>query len=332
VEYGEELQTVFDLSLDAAIAMGGLQVERLILREFASLPKAILLEYLREKRGANMNAYFASRFNFAPGSHKEIWAALAPFLLFGALSALLDYFNVSKFVPLWLDIGFVIILWSFGLGLILIGFAKRFPRWFMPYIGIPMPFISILLFNQFMEKWEVVLWYRLPWLLSEFLQQGLLWIGMFFLVILLLLSTKFIPKSRAFHQRLREDWTLLAFLLYGTVPLALVITLNEYKNEELYMFLALLSLAAGVWFYLRSEKPWNRFLYLLGGTGLSIIVVAVAKVLLVESSFPYVGGHVWQIEFMSTIIMGVWLVMIMLIAPVLNLLPRYSDPSAKNAP
>jgi hypothetical protein len=320
-EYGRELQEVFGLSLEEAATRRGLEVERLVLRELVSLPKAAILEHLREMRKSRMTEKSASRFDFLPGTRSEIWAALAPFLLFGALPTLLGYFRVSDLVPLWLDIVFVIILWSFGLSLILIGYVKRFPRWFMPYIGLPMPIISLLLFLSLMEKLGGVWWYRLPWFLSAFIQQGLLWMGSIFLLILLLVASRLIPKSRSFHQRLRDDWTLLSFIIYGTLPLVLFIILNEYKNEEPFMFLALLILAVGGWLYLQSGVPWNKFLYLQGGVALSLLTVAVGKAILAESSFP-VGADTWQIEFMDTIITWLWLAMIMLIPLALNLLPR----------
>lgn len=328
-EYGEELQAVFLLSLEDSMKIGNLEVFRVIFLELIGLPHAILHEHLRERRRSKMTEKFASRLDFAPSSRKEILAALAPFLLFGALPTLLGYFRVADFVPLWLDIGFGIILWLFGLSLILVGFAKRFPRWFMPYIGAPMPFFSLLLFIQVMEKWQSVWWYRLPWFFSAFIQEGLLWMGLALIVVLLLVGARLVPKSRPFHQRLREDWTLLSFILYGATPLALVFTLNEYKNEEPYMFLALLILAAGGWLYLRNDGPWNRFFCLQGGLWLSMFVAAIGKAVLVESSFPGVVDDSWQIEFMSTIITGMWLALFMLSSSLLNWLPRTDDSTRK---
>jgi hypothetical protein len=321
-EYAEELQAVFRLSLRDALRSGKMEVLRAAFLELISLPRAILTEHLRERRRSKMTKKFSSRLDFAAGSRNEVLAALAPFLLFGALPTLLGYFRVANFVPLWLDIGFGIVLWLFGLSLILIGFVKRFPRWFMPYIGVPMPFFSLLLFNLLMEKWQGVWWYRLPWFLSVLIQEGLLWMGFVLIVVLLLVAARLIPKSQPFYQRLREDWTLLSFILYGATPLALVFTLNEYKNEEPYMFLALLSLAAGGWLYLRSDEPWNRFFCLQGGMWLSMLVAAVGKAVLVESSFPGVLDDSWQIEFMSTIITGLWLALFMLSSSMLNWSPR----------
>ena len=322
-EYREELQTVYDLSIEDAATKGGFELARVVLRELASLPMAIFLEHLRQSRISKMTGNFASRFDFVPGTRREIFAALAPFLLFGALPTLLGYLRVSEFVPLWLDILFVLVLWSFGLGLIVIGFIKRFPRWFMPYIGVPLPFFSVLLFSSgLFDKLWGVWWFRLPGFLSEFLQQGLLWLGQFFLIILLLVATRLLPKSRPFHQRLLKDWTLFAFIVYGTAPLGLVITLNEYKNEELFMFAALLFLAAGAWLYLRNHEPVKQFLALYAGLALSMLCAAMGKAVLVGSSFPSTLDSAWRGEFMSTLVTWLWLAMFMLIAPALNLLPK----------
>lgn len=322
-EYGDELQDVFRLSLDDARQLGNWETARVLVQEFSSLPRAALLEHLRERRRAKMIETSGSFFDFAPGTRRELLAALAPFLLFGALPTLLGYFRVSELVPLWLDILFVIVLWSFGLVLLVIGFLQHFPRWFMPYIGVPWPFFSVLLFiSPLMSRLWGVWWFSLPGLLSEFLQQGLLWLGQFVLLMLLLVATWLFPKSRPFHQRLRKDWTLLAFIVYGTAPLSLVITFNEYKNEEPFMFLALLFLAAGGRWYLRNHEPGKRFLSLYVGLALSMLTAAVGKAVLVESSFPNLTAQVSKGEFMSTLVTWLWLAMFMMIAPALTLLPK----------
>jgi hypothetical protein len=331
-EFGSELQIVFDLSLDESAALGEWEVEKLILREAVSLPGAILHEHLRERRKAKMKQTFASRFDFAPGTRSETWAALAPFLFFGALQTLLGYFYVADFVPMWLVNLYGILFWSLGLGLFVLGFLKRFPRWFMPYLGAPMPFISLLLFNIVIEKLQGVWWYKLPFLLSAFMQEGLLWMGLIFMLVLLLLVARLVPIFRPFNQRLREDWTLISFLVYGGAPLALVFTFGDYKNEEPFMFLALLILAAGGWFYLRNEEHLKRFYCLQGGLWFSMLVVAVGKALLAKSSFPGMLDNGWQIEFMSTIITGMWLAMIMTIPLALQTLarPQKASPALQN--
>jgi MFS family permease len=315
-EFGEELQTVFNLSLDDAT--GRFQVIMVFVRELAGLPKAIIYEHLRERRRSKMTGKFASRFDFAPGSWTESFAALAPFLL-GMVMIILGYIGNFINFPLWFQVVLVILLWSLVLGLFLLGSVKGVPRWFMPYLGLPLPLIGLLLFNGLMEKLGGVWWYRLPWFLADFLQQGLFLTGLVLLVVLLLFVTKLIPNSKSFYERLRDDWTLLSFIIYGTMPLMLVFTYGDYKNEEPFMFLSLVSLAAGGCLYLRSYEPLKRFLYLYGGVALSMMVAAVGKAVLRDSSFPMAVSGSWQTEFMSTLITWLWLALIMLIPALFKL-------------
>jgi hypothetical protein len=49
-----------------------------------------------------MTEKFSSRLDFAPGSRTEVLAALAPFLLFGALPTLLGYFRVAANEQRWI--------------------------------------------------------------------------------------------------------------------------------------------------------------------------------------------------------------------------------------
>ena len=79
-EYGDELMTVFNLSLGEAMKIGRVNVAGVLLRELTGLPKAILYEHLRERR-AKMTGTFASRFDFPRGSRMEPWAVLLPFVL-----------------------------------------------------------------------------------------------------------------------------------------------------------------------------------------------------------------------------------------------------------
>jgi len=66
-EYGDELQAVFDLSLEDAMKIGKLEVARVFLRELVGLPKAILHEHLR-KPGYGLVAQATS---FLKGTHIE---------------------------------------------------------------------------------------------------------------------------------------------------------------------------------------------------------------------------------------------------------------------
>jgi hypothetical protein len=327
-EYGRELQAVFDLSLNEAAATGRFEIVKLALRELVSIPKAIILEHLQERQRSRMTGKFASRFDFAQGSRGESFAALAPFLLFGAVPVLLSYLDTRGFLPQWFAITFVIVFWSLGLGLLLIGFKHRVPRWFLPYLGLPLPFISLLAFTTLVDpEWRGFPFLaEAPWFVKQFVHQGFLWSGLFVSVLLALLLIRFIPRLRTFHQRLKDDWTLLCFLLYGAAPLVIVFSFDEFKNEEPFLFLSFLMLAFGSWFYLRNKIPWKRFLSLLGGLTLAMSVAVIGQTLLYESSFPFTSFPRWTTT-LSTVIMWIWMVLFMFFSAALKLLPRSDTPA-----
>jgi len=324
-EYGEELHTVFNMSLNDAI--GRVEEIKIFLRDLMGLPRAILYEHLRERRKTKMTGKFSSRFDFEPGSRNETLAALAPFLLLGALPVLFGYFRVRGGIPNWLEIVFTLFMWVSVLSLFIIGFVKRAPRWFMPYLGLPLPLLSVyVIFN--LISGSIFGWmpatdlYRTSWLLGQLVFQGLLWVGLIFLIIMLLLVTGLISRLRPFYDRLRADWTILCFILYGTTPFALVLTFDDYQNEEPYMFLAFLILAIGGWLYLHSTAAWRKFLSLFGGLALSMFTAAIGKAILYAGPWPRPKSFTWQTEMLSTIIMWVWLALIMLLPLAINLLPQ----------
>ena len=323
-EYGDELRSVFNLSVDEALERGIFEVAGVILRELSGLPQAIIHEHLRERRRLEMNKTFASRFDFVPGSRNEALVALAPFL-FGMVMVFLGYIGRYLTVSLWAQVAFVILFWSTVLGLFLLGSAKGLPRWFMPYLGLPLPIASLLLFNILVEM-RGAWWNRLPGLLSDFTLGGLLWMGLILPPLLLLVISSLVPRLRPFHQRLRDDWTLLSFLLYGAVPLALWITFDGYVNEEPFAILSLFMLALGGWFYLRSDEPLKRFASLQVGLALSLLTATVGKAVLFIGSWFQVFNSTWKDELVSTVMTWIWLALIMLLPLALNLLPRPNNP------
>jgi hypothetical protein len=322
-EYGDELQAVFDLSLDDAVKAGNLQVARVASRELLSLPKAIIHEHLRERRKQKMTGKSASRFDFEPGSRNETFAALAPFLLFGAVPVVLSYLNRLGFIPLWFAIAFTLVFWLSGLSLLVIGIKNGAPRWFMPYLGLPLPIISLLAFSTLINPE----WRGFPfldessWFVRQFVHQGMLWTGLFLSILLIFLLTRFIPRLRSFHQRLRADWTLLCFLLYGAAPLVIVFSFEEFKQEEPYLLVSFLALALGAWFYLRNTTSWKKFWSLLGGLTIAMSIAVAGQTFLYESSFPFTSFPRWTTT-LSTVIMWIWMVLFMFISAALNLWPR----------
>lgn len=323
-EYGDELQAVFNLSLDAAMKIGGLRVASVVLHELIDLPLAIINEHLRERRRKRMTGKFAARFDFAPGSKNEFLAVLASFVIPMAvilfIRTLINYFGVVPAETLWLNILFAIFFFGSFLGMFAAGLGAGVPRWFLPYFGFILALISIYAYGGLIDPtWPG---FDVPSLLGSIIMEGIFWSGFILFTVILIVGSAWIPRFHPFYRRLRDDWTLLAFIVYGTVPFAVILAFDEYQNEGLYVLTASVMLALGGWSYLRHESPWKRFWSLFIGSAFSMLTVAVGKAVLNDRFFLHGQGYAWKSEFLYTLITWLWLALIMLITFGINLLPQ----------
>lgn len=321
-EYGEELQSVFDLSVDEAATEGGFELEGLILRELISLPKAVFLEHLREWRNEKVIRDFGSYFNFASGSWKEYLTALLPFFLAGGLMPVLNYLGRAGMTTN--AVRTVIMLALFGLFLVLlvVGVKVGMPRWSLPYLGFLMAILSLYLFSVVFGTPIYFLFsnFRGELLIMDILWDGIYWYGLLTAIVVLIVTSRKIPA----FQRFRSDWTQLCFILYGGVPFALLITFDAYAGDEPYVFASFLVLAVGAWFYLRSQGEWKRFGSLFVALTLAISIAAAGKAILIPGQdwpFPIDRGLVVS-EVKHTIIMWGWFAAGMLLPVAARFLPR----------
>ena len=323
-EYGDELQVVFELSLDDAMQAGKFAVVLFVLRELISLPQAIIYEHLRERRKAKMIGKFSSRFDFVPGSRWEFLTALYPFILVGFIEPLMIVLMVSNLLTpqsvLVNGIGIFIVA-SLGI-LLLIGFVTGLPRWSLPYLGFALTIFSVSCFSALMDFRPLHLYDRLS-PLGDIVVEGGWWFGLLVAMILLMAVTRTLPA----FQRFRNDWTLLSFIPYGGVPFALMITFDEYTGDEPFMFFAFLVLALGTWLYLHNKHEWKRFGALFGAMTLAMFIAAAGKVILFPAQdwLIFVDPASWKTEAMYTINTWIWLALIMLLTSVPNLLSRSKD-------
>jgi hypothetical protein len=334
-EYGDELQAVFDLSLDAARNQGIWVVLRLILRELIELPGALIYEHLRYMRRANMIDKLSSYFDFTYGSWKEFFIALFPFFLVCFAMPLLNYLVRLGFLPLTNKVGPGVLLALLGLFVILLilGLIKGLPRWALPYLGFVCSLLSVYVFSILIMGPVFLVFPRIfdgLYFLGDFLFDGALWIGLLLIVISMGLLNRQVP---AFHQ-FGKDWTLLSFVVYGALPWALLLTYDEYVGDEPYTVLAFLVLAGGAWFYLRSSGQWKRFGALFGALILVLLITAVSKAILMPSqTWPFeIDSGLLISEIKHTIIMWMWLALTMLVPSLISLFPRDRKPTAMAPP
>jgi hypothetical protein len=322
-EYGQELQSVFDLSVEEASIRGGFEVERLILRELVSLPEAVFLEHLRERRRAVMNKSFDSYFDFASGSWKEFLTALLPFFLAGALMPLLNILGRAGMTTN--AVSTVILLGLFGLFLVLlaVGVKVGMPRWSLPYFGFLMAILSTYLFSAIFGTPLYFLFGNLrdrSLLFIDILWDGIFWYGLLTAIVVLIVMSRIVPA----FQRFRNDWTQLCFILYGGVPFALLLTFDDYASEEPYTFASFLALAVGAWFYLHRQGEWKRFGSLFVALTLAMFIAVVGKAIVIPGQdWPFTIDQSTVIaEVKHTIFMWGWFAAGMLLPVAARFLPQ----------
>jgi hypothetical protein len=271
-----------------------------------------------------------ARFDFPPGSTRESLAALTPLLSFlviaGILSTLYTAFDKR---PGWILTAFVYFSIALFFILLCVGLVKRIPRWTMPYMGLLLAIFSYSKFAQFIYAYYGrYAWHQNIWIWDELVSQISLWSGLTLTVFLLVMACAIFP---AFHK-LRRDWTLLSFLVYGAAPLAILLTYDEYRKAESSQMLIFFLLALGVWFYLHTSGKWKRFLVLFTALTVSLWVGTVSRGLLVPyQTWAYGYKLDWGNQLMGPIPMWICLTFAMLLPSVISLFPRVRKPAAMDA-
>lgn len=266
------------------------------------------------------NAYF----DFAYGSRREFFTVMVPFLMVGLILPLMNLLMRSGLLiprsPFVNGIGIVLVA-VLGI-LFLIGLVTGLPRWAMPYIGFASAVLGVMATPDILRlsQREFPLLYQKFRLVGDCFYANAWCLGLLVVVILFMV----LGGSVSVFRRFRDDWTLLCFIPYGAIPMALMVTFEEYKNDEPFMLLAVAVLAAGIWFYLRGRDERKRFGMLFGGLTLAMFIAAAGKaVLLPMQDWPIVmSPDSWKSEAMGTVNTWIMLALIMLVPVVLNLLPR----------
>jgi len=314
------MQSVFGLTADAADRRGLLSLLRLCLRELRDLPGAIAREYRRARRNRIMSrkSFLIPEF----GSWRESLFALAPFLLLGVLPPLLSIVNMP-YVHTRVAGSFALGLLGLLLCLGIAGVIKSLPRWALPYLGLVLSILSVYVFGRALSGlYYVFVSQGDPWFARQVVYQGQCWVGMLVAAVVIVVAAAALSFLRPFYRRIRDDWTLLSFGLYGGALFALFITLDDYAGEEIYRLTSVLLLASGGWGYLRARRSWQRALILFVAFTLAMAVAAGGKAILYSSpDWPGPRYFTPQSEAMSTVIMWAWLAIAIFAPIVLNLLP-----------
>lgn len=218
-----------------------------------------------------------------PGGPIRGWKVGAVFLPF--LLPIL-YPNGVFMPPVTPATAFMCLLSAIGLPFIILlvvvwwtGLRRGFPLWALPALGMLFFIFSAML--QVSAQLMVLITYSLPVFGRVGWPDGLvqkLWlmilVQMVFLEFMVAAVVGLLRIASAFLRRVRQEWTLLSFFLYGLAILP-ALGNDEFRGIEGYQTAGLLILAAGAGLYLVVPRRWQRVLALLCPVILSPAVISL---------------------------------------------------------
>lgn len=324
-EFGDEMLAVFTATQEEAGYDKASGSTTLLFREMRDWPLSVWRAYMEEMGSARM------KLDVHTDNHRPTtWEMLFALLLF----CIPIIANLLNGVP---ELAGILFLGTVGIALVF-GLIKGFPRWSVPYLGFVISALTFLtVFMALFSKsyyWRIYIlgpqytWSMITRIFNQALQSSLSWFLTLVGALLVILLLMIWPRTRTLSQRIREDWTLLSFLLYGGVVFSILLAYDEYRYNEPWAIASWACLAAGAWVYMRLKTPGQRILALLAGVTLVYWITVVGKLLITPLQDWPVSPE--KLALYST--QGFWstlfewvLVLFFLLAPaLLTLLPRRS--------
>jgi hypothetical protein len=291
-EFADEMQDVFTQAADDAANQSLFAVGELFLNELRGLPAAVLTVRQSAWRKMQVAAALPAQITQIELSWKEVLVTMAVLLL-PAVVILANQHSIASASggegPANLPAGLLFLLIMLVVG-ILRGFSLRS----RPYSGAVITIAAYLFLFQWVadlvspsliSNFSAPPWDHSTYLLLKIVSTGMFWMVLFCLTLLVVALLAVFNRFQHVCWRLKNDWSLLSFILHGEMVFALLLLFENHRTEWPYIFTSLLCLAAGAWLYLRGVQSWHRSLALLGGLLLAVCVTTTGA---------YSGGPVSQ--------------------------------------
>jgi len=336
--FGDEMQTVFSSTMEKAKESDVLKLLAFLGREIRDWPGAVWREHQRSRKGYDVNQ---NNLAWRPLNTKELLAGLALFVL-PIISPILKL--IFGYKPIINNVGYIFTLTILIIGLfvIILSIKNGFPRWSIPYLGVSI--ITIIMLQAVYPIWELfyqdvqeLVHYGTKTLAARIqysvLLNGFFWLVPFVALVLLILLLMAWPRTRVLAQRIRQDWTLFSFMIYGGVVFQLELVFDEYAYDELWKITCRVCLLLGAWIYFKNADHRKRILALLAGVTLTYWIATVGKwiVLPLQRWGAFYSYDHWtyrRFELGSTLATWGWVMFFMLLPALLTriLQPKQLDP------
>jgi len=271
-EFADEMQAVFTEAVDEAVRRDLLALGEVCLNELRDLPASLLSAHAQARRSLRAAAARLPKQLTPELSWKQLIVTLGVFLLPGIV--ILAMQGEGRASPAGL-------LFLVVMGVVASLRGLRF--WSLPYMGTAIAIAAYL----FLFQWIADLvspslianiqpgpWDHSTYLLLKVISTGMLWLMLFCLTLLITALLALYNRFQPLCWRIRHDWSLLSFILYGETLFGLVLLFDRYRYEWRFTLAGLLCLTAGVWFYMHAARKRLRSLALLGGLVLATALTA----------------------------------------------------------
>jgi hypothetical protein len=198
----------------------------------------------------------------------ETLAGTGLFILWG-LALIISALPMEQEIPPWvfyyLILG-ILLLPSIGM---CIGWIRGFPRWSYPYVS------HVILFSVYMTNISIPGFQEEVWGWRALIPLG----GA---VAIAILFTHSVDPIIKFFTNIWDDWTLLAFGIFGLIPWRVVMSFGI--PNRVYMFYVMLALtllmSSAALYHMRASQQRQRIVSLLVGSALMATVAAGVHLLL----------------------------------------------------
>ena len=261
------MQEVFSQGLAEARITGGQRLWVLILREACDLPRLALREHLHDSK---LPRYVPAGDPPPTEPPTPRWAVGTSLSLF-VIPALLIL--ITKVLPPNISSILAVLLVGILVASIVAGLIKGLPAWSLPFLGVVISFIGVYGVQTMVESVLAPAWMSLfeqlthteallPRLTWQFIRSGHSAFCILLVLAGLMIVLRLFSPTRPFYDRLTQDRPQLSFILYGAIPLIVLIDFDEYRFDEPFTAALYLALAAGAWGYLHYRGQAKRMLSL----------------------------------------------------------------------
>ena len=310
-EFGAEMQAVFEQAITNRGGFGA--IAAYCLRELRDLPASLLQNYWFSQIGEGT---MTTQPVLTKSSKWETFLGMLPFLAFGLASMLGKV--PRPFHDGYLFLGFYLL----ALGGLLVGWVRGFPLWTISYLGWSLVFAW---------WWSDMHTYGFSIFGLSILDWGwITWRPLAVTAIIALLWTRSLQPIKAFFTGIWQDWTRLSLALYTFLAFVwLLYDENHHPYLLLFMLASTLSVSAGVWFFLSSDRVSGRVFSLLAGFVSLMIIGGICEATWdyrAYYSFPNVPDP-WYLTIWRGVIIFSFYAVILLWPALLGWLRRRSRPA-----